>query len=799
MGKGGGNKYRVVDYYMSIHYGICHGPVDALLGIFIKERDAFPGTTVYETHEDVQQISEVGLKIRDAWLQLSGQELDDTDERLQENGDVTVIIEQSEIPINKPELFGGDQKEGGAVGIAHYLPGLGDQTLPDNLAEKLGLTSATAPGFRGIASVFFHGLDGKGFMWCQNNPYLPSAWFRVFRKPVGLIATKALIQTGENMPDANPAHIIYECLTNTDWGMGAASTSIDVGAFEACGDTLFDEGFGLSLLWSQQASIEDFVKEILDHINATLFVNPRTGLLTLKLIRGDYEIAGLREFNPDNCDATNRQRKAWAETINEIVVTWTNPENEQEETLVFQDLANIAMQGEIVTDSRNYYGVRNADLASQLGVRDLRASSYPLFSCNIEVDRSAWDLLPGEVCVFSWPEDGIDQIIMRVGNINYGRRGDPTITASLVEDVFSLEQAQYSVPPRTGWVDPSEDPLPFAYTEFATVPLPLLIAAGVDAATVDERYPDAGVAILAQQTGTDTYEFILNGPYSLPNGDTENGALASLLQTSRSVTATALPYEAQTLMTQAQLGPIDGTERPTVGGFVLIGEGGETEMEMAMLDSFNSNTGQWTLARGVYDTVPRSWPVGTPVWYITSIDTTMDPTLRVAGQSVPYQLQPRTSKGLLPIEEAPVETALVSERPYLPFRPANVQVGGAGFGIKTYSGPAVSTFTATWANRNRLMEDQVVRRWSEGNVTPEVGQTTTIRCFESGTDTLIEEYAGILGTSFDIPYPDMQGNSVVDVQFLSERDGFESLQGAKRTVIFDFDGYGSRYGSNYGE
>src|SRR4029077_7040927 len=125
----------------------------------------------------------------------------------------------------------------------------------------------------------------------------------------------------------------------------------------------------------------------------------------------------LPEFMPDDSLVTNFSRKLWGETINEIVVTWTNPDNEEEETVVAQDLANIEAQGGVISDGRNYYGVRNAQLAMRLGQRALRSAATPLAKCDLEVNRTAWALLPGDVCKLVSPEDGIDRIVMRVGPV----------------------------------------------------------------------------------------------------------------------------------------------------------------------------------------------------------------------------------------------------------------------------------------------------------------------------------------------------------------------------------------------
>ena len=140
---------------------------------------------------------------------------------------------------------------------------------------------------------------------------------------------------------------------------------------------LFNEGFGMSIQWTRESTIESFVGEILDHIQAALYVDPETGKFTLKLFRDDYDATTLPLISPDNAVLDNYQRKLWGETVNEIIVSWTNPVNEQDETITQQDLGNITVQGGVVSDTRSYYGIRNASLASRVAIRDVRQSSAP--------------------------------------------------------------------------------------------------------------------------------------------------------------------------------------------------------------------------------------------------------------------------------------------------------------------------------------------------------------------------------------------------------------------------------------
>lgn len=756
-------KVEVVEYFMSVHFGICAGPVDALLKVIVGEKEALSG----------------------------------------EFSDVTAI------PVDKPDLYGGIKKEGGLRGTVHYLPGRGDQILPEVLAGKMGLTSATCPGYRGIASLFFHNglstdLSGflaqfiapggpldlgfaftppasgyRGFYWSANQPYLRGVWAKVARTPVGLNPTLAKVVIRENGEfDVNPAHIIYECLTNTDWGMGAPSSAIDIPTFEACAQTLFDEGLGLSLLWAQQSTIEEFVSIIINHIEGTLFINPRTGLFTLKLIRDDYDIDDLPLITPDNATLNNFQRKLWAETTNEIVVSWKNPENEQTETVSAQDLANIAMQGGVNSDSRNYEGVRSADLAMQLAMRDLRVAASPLIGCEAIVNRKGWDIVPGSVVALHWPEHGIEKVAMRVGPVDYGRTTDSKIRLSLIEDVFGLPKGQFSPPPSSAWVPTGETPAPIASSLIFTAPYYSIVNSGadVDAVTVPNVVP----AILAAQTGTDTSAVRLNS-------DDEDGVELNLISRASTLAALAFGHTSTVAISPPTVG-----RGFAVGSLAVLGTT-DANMEICEVTAATINT--VTLKRGVLDTTPKAWPSGTPIWFVSQDEIFMPEELFPAGTPATYKLRSVTSLGVLDIDDATTVSATMTARPHLPFRPANVQVEGLSTGI--LDGIGSTSFTVTWARRNRLNEDTVMLAWTDADVAPEDGQTTTVSVY-TVDGTLVTAHDDIAGTSFELPISSFSTYSRGIVKVTSKVAGQESLQGHGIEVVVAAGGYGYSYGYNYG-
>lgn len=721
MGGGKGSKSEVAEYYMSIHYGISAGPVDNLLALYFGEK-----------------------------LGWSGQ-----------------LTSHTSLLISKNELFGGVKKEGGVNGTVEFLPGNDTQVMPPIAAARLGLTSANCPAYRGISSLFFHGGVSRGFYWIANNPYMKGVWAKVSRTPKGLNPALARIYRDLDEYDANPSHMIYECLTNTDWGMGAPSSEVNITSFLSAAQTLYDEGLGLSMLWTEQTTIEDFVTGIINHIDGSLFVNPRTGLWELVLVRGDYDVATLPVISPDNATLENYQQKLWGETINEVTVSWTNPESEKSETVTVQDPANIAMQGAPNPDSRSYPGVRTRALAMQLAMRDLRVASYPLATCDATVNREGWDIFPGSVVLVNWPEHEIESVPFRVGPVDYGRTTDSAIKLALVEDVFGSPQGDFIVPPGTSWEGGEEQPAPLTWSLLFSAPHYLIQNSGQDTSNLAE--PNGVPVVLGAQTGKDTLRFLAS--YEAANAAGVSTIIdgSQLNTTARGVLVTAIPFAATSTIERPSVSQGLG---PIVGGLAILGTT-DANMEICVVTGVNDVT--VTLRRGTLDTVPKVWPAGTPIWFTDEDELISTAEVFPPDTPASYRARSVTSLGTLDYDDASDIVGTIARRAWLPSRPANVRIGGVTNGTIDASGAA--TLDVTWVRRNRLMEDSVVLSWTDGDVTPEDGQTVSVQGWTSDRSSMIFEENGLTGTSYSIPIARFGSAASAIVKVVSKRGSYTSLQG----------------------
>ena len=600
--------------------------------------------------------------------------------------------------------------------------------------------------------------------------------------------------------DANPSHIIVECLTNPVWGMGYPLTALEMGSFSEVACTLYDEQFGLSMIWTKQMTIEDFVSEVLDHIDAALYLNPANGLFEINLIRNDYDPTTLRQLNPSNFKVKKAATRLVSEAINEITVSWTNPVNEQEETVTIQDQGGIvAAEGIIKSETRNYYGIRRVDLASEVNARDIRSASAPITTLDGEADRSFWDILPGAVLELVYPELQIldsDPMIVRVTAVDYGKPGASTILLTLSEDVFSLAPHIFETPPGTDLVDESQLPTEADFQRAITLPY-FFVANAINAAAAAQAvYPDVFAGILAAEADIGSASFNLFGDVINPAGSSDQVRLGERDVLAHGTLQGALPWEAET--TISDFGTLTNGTGPKVGGIMMIGDTGddETVVEMAMFSA--SVAGVWTLKRGVLDTVPRAWPVGTEVWFMTVDDLFADQEVRTDAEDVDYIAQIIATGGVLSVSTiTPIPTYTMLARPHLPLRPANVKINALAFQDVFYP-VTPATVDITWSDRNRLTENAQILGWTDAGVTVEVGQTVEVDVYDEG-DSLLHTFTGLTGGSASLDELEFSDTGIGYIRVFSIVGALRSLQYYEARVDTRGGvGYGMDYGNDYG-
>jgi hypothetical protein len=260
--------------------------------------------------------------------------------------------------------------------------------------------------------------------------------------------------------DMNPAHMIRESVTDKIWGDGYQDADIDDPSFIAVADRLYLERFGLSMFWDKQVTIEEFISEILRHINGVMYVDRSTGKFVLKLIRGDYNINDLLVLDETNVEAVeDAKRPSTGELVNSVTVTYRNSMRGDTGCVTVHNQGLQAAQGSVINVKVDYPGITSYYNAVKVAYRDLCTYSTPLWSGTIIASRAAAVLNKGSAFVLNWPELGIDQLVLRVVAIELSTATSYKVKITAIEDAFFTPTDHVQLPDYP-WDTPELAPLP---------------------------------------------------------------------------------------------------------------------------------------------------------------------------------------------------------------------------------------------------------------------------------------------------------------------------------------------------
>lgn len=586
--------------------------------------------------------------------------------------------------------------------------------------------------------------------------------------------------------DMNPAHMMREWLTHPVWGRGLPGSMIGDSYYSAA-DTLFDEGLGLSIYWSDEITYKDALDEIQRHIDAVRYTDPTTGKLELKLIRADYDPATLPVLDNSNSKVLKFDRKPRSELFNSITAKYKSRATGDWASVTVKDDTAIRRLGRIRNKTFEYPGVWSAETAMMLARRDLAANSREFARATVETNRRVADLKPGDVFKLTDPKNGITSMICRVAERGDSASLSGKVKLEVAEDIFSEGWSLYSAPTGSRWVDPIGAPQNFTHATAFERPYILTVTELGDA-YLDQvpndvclygfagARPEAGSHInynlYVYPDGTSQepdFEFAISGeftPCAVVDGDIIDPA------------ETVIPV----------LG-IDDVDTLRVGQLVLIGDATDDQREIAAINAaVVEGDLTVTLKRGVADTLPRDIADGT-VLYVIGDQYAGDETDYMEGEVVEGYGTPLNGKGSFagPYTYCDVEMQGRHARPY---PPANVQVDGE-FAFTAVSNSS-NQIVLTWNHRDRVLQSNMPISWFEPtNYGPEAG--TTYRLEVDARDDVgalilanyVSRNVGAVATEtldLDIDIPPT-GTQYLDLRLYSVRGALDCFQPFLATVV----------------
>lgn len=578
-------------------------------------------------------------------------------------GDVEVfsgnITTNTFFDINEPDLFGGDDLgNGGLTATCDFYIGTTTQAvnayLDDPSRQQIAQATNpdTAPRYTGTCYVVARNLTSAGPVATDQGAYLGNStqvkpWsFEVERFPALFGGQTGTQNRVGSAGDCNPINVVYELLTNKEWGFGFPATDIDVGtagvnSFNTAEATMRTEGNGFAWLLDRQIAAKDMLQEIQRQIDGVVYLSQTTGKWTVKLARGDYTVGTLPALDDSNvAEVRDFTRGSWEDTTNTIQVQYDKRADDYKQSFaVAIDTANALIQGDgtlanaaATTGKLAFPGVKDSTLASNLAWRELRGQSYPLARATLIVNRQMWDLNIGDVVRWTNTRLGFTDLPVRITRIDYGRLQDNKMSLTVVQDVFRFAAASFGDPPATGWTPPVTSLVAFPADEQLAMETPRGIIV---------RDPDfAGDATITKvfcaarkQGGEVAFDITQRNAAGVPGGSyadagtaftfTRIGELTSALDAGvASPTSTITVTPTPDSQTNIEAAFDDNATLTDLGvdfaQLIYVGTDDSDGEFMLVADAADnaSNVDLQNVYRGVMDTAQRNHPSGTPVWLV---------------------------------------------------------------------------------------------------------------------------------------------------------------------------------------
>jgi hypothetical protein len=602
--------------------------------------------------------------------------------------------------IDEPSFFGGEESGGGGglVGGGRIFPGTETQAI----SAYLSTFQTPTPAYRGTCFVTWE----RGEIGLS--PSLRAFEFELDRFPDGL--DLATVQPGDEIIDlgANPMNVVFEVLTNDEWGLRRASSEVDIVNFRAVAAIMKAEGQGFAWLWDRSLDVLEVIKMVEQQVDGVLTQDPVSGLYTFKLIRFDYTPGALPLLDESNVKSVKSfQRPAWAETQNQVVVEFTDRrKNYTTSFALAQDMGNQDIVKTVNASKIRSPGVKNPTLANAIAWREIRTLSTPVPTMKIVTDRSQYALVPGDVREFSWGRFGITRLPIRITRVDRGQILKNEIILDVAQDVFAFNAGSFADPIDTGWLPVSSEAQPSLRERLWEVPFQLSLDNDRHLAVICSR--DGGLHI-----SFDVYSDRLDSP----NFNLEGTELDF---TPTALITAAISRDKGDVTPFVQDIEIDGINDVTVAELItaasttidataptnvfLIDE--ELFFFESVLDLGGGLVRLETCHAGLFDTVPADHADDSVVWFI-GFGVGL---LQRAGAlpsppgAIDVKILPTTIRNTLDIGSAATLSTTVGQRINDPIPPGDPMINGERFHDLDGWTRAVGTLDFTWNTRNRTTQ-----------------------------------------------------------------------------------------------
>jgi len=552
----------------------------------------------------------------------------------------------------------------------------------------------------------------------------------------------------------NGVHIIRECLTDTTWGYGR--TNIDDTNFRAAALACFNEGLGFGFYWDDGSSLDDFINLVLEHIQATLYVDRITGLYKITLLRKLEDTSGLLDLTNHYGTVSKFSKKSLNDLASIYTVRYQDSNNGSGNQMTVQDFTLFVRQGIPIKKTKTYAGVIDPVTAYKIAQRDLLEITTPTYSFSIDCDRAAETLHKGDAFKITLSDYIDSELIMRVVSINLGTPTNRKITIECIQDTFTAAENPISNYIQSRWVSSINEPIALTNRLLNEVPYYVMAIRKGDSFAQSYNANSSAIIVSAESVTPDSYSA---GLWSAIGTDYTRRSIVNFCYWDSLATDITKTSTTITVTTENDIN--------------LLYEGSFIQIDDELIQVINIAGTTLTVIRGVLDTVPEIHLTNASIIGWQDYSATDDIEYFIT-ETVKVKLTTITPLGELPLADAPEDTITLIGRMHLPYPPADVKLNAAYWPTTV----ALADLTLTWATRNRIQQTAGLIGFYTGSITTEAGVTYSGELRKTSDDSLLDSFTGISATTYTFTTAYI---GEVYFKLWSVRDGLDSWQAVTHT------------------
>ena len=717
-----------------MHLVFCQGPVDEVVEFQSGGRRLAEGQNTSPLQQNRYQTPNES-DIVDSWMlrdhyDETGESIYTIDFDDEEFGPAAIIDRGSSIELDRESVATWDEFA--------WLGGWPDQLVDQTLKNWAARVPAGESASQGFLYPAHRGLFGcRGQIITQPGRQLDYPSVIVRRNRTGSygrdLVSELDADTGfvGGAGGMNGVAIIEEVLTDTQWGVGTDPEYISTPHFQYASSPPDVDGtdLALSTVWASRQPYGDFIGEVLRHLDGALYIEPRLGQYVVRLVLEDYDLDAMTQSDgafgdkpiqsilPEHVIDIEESRPTTRELVNEVTVKYETLERpvsdgvgtqtRRQRSFTEHNTAAQQFRGPISQDIE-YPMVRDQGLAARLAARDLTELGQPLRTFSIDLpEEFAKDVRPVDVIQLTYPDLGIEQMLLRVTGITDVAEDERVITIEAKEDAFSAGQATTAPPADLDAPELAPPPQPVDDTYVSEAPMWWVsemrreeLGFGLSVGDADELRSQAMMAAITDQGAAINWDLV--------NQTTASDVSHDSGRRFSQYVGIGFTLDENETQTSGTLDAGDGFDEEGSEDIAFF----EIDGRIVAATDWDLSASTATFRVGVHDTTPDSWANG---WSVSGSHMVLAygryegddlRVRRVAGieRGIGYQqgstrellALPRTLRSRLSrVAAEPTEDVTIDLRRPRPYPPGNLNYDGSN---DTGDGGEV---VFSWSHRDR--------------------------------------------------------------------------------------------------